>query len=250
MIVFTVTNQVSGQVYVGYTQNKLEEQWKKIIRAVGQGLDYPLYHEIREQGIKKFSVEEYYQAETRSEAKELEKEIIHIYGALSLMGYKTSHLIIKKKSSQRAKKNPDKLLSSFFDPRRDDFEKRHDFTMESMSEEEITVDKRPKLPTVITKNITKNQQQENTVNILSSEPVNAHDMKPVCTEPADSEKTTVAAIYQKRIAEAISYQRKKTAMRSQEELMIQKKELKKNLEQIQKKSMLLVQGVDRDCESG
>lgn len=115
MIIFTVKNQVSGQIYVGYTRSNLQEQWQKIINAAEENLDFPLYREIRAHGVELFSVDEYDYAETRDEVKEVEDEVIRLYNAKSLRGYKTSNLIIKKKTRKRAtSKKEDKALKKLF----------------------------------------------------------------------------------------------------------------------------------------
>ncbi|WP_163835149.1 GIY-YIG nuclease family protein [Spartinivicinus ruber] len=90
MIIFTITNKVTGQVFVGSTRNSLESQWAKIVSAAEQGLDYPLYNQICRYGDDQFDVEEWDYAETRDELLALEQEAVDSLQAESLRGYKTA----------------------------------------------------------------------------------------------------------------------------------------------------------------
>ncbi|MDE1460551.1 hypothetical protein [Spartinivicinus poritis] len=90
MIIFTITNKVTGQVFVGSTRNSLESQWTKIVSAAEQGLDYPLYKQICRYGDDQFDVEEWDFADTREELMALEQEAIDSLQAESLRGYKTA----------------------------------------------------------------------------------------------------------------------------------------------------------------
>ncbi len=90
LIVFTITNKVTGKVYVGSTRNDLMLQWEKIIAAAELKLDFPLYREIRAQGAESFTVEEWDYTDDRQELMELEREALVTLKAESLRGYKTS----------------------------------------------------------------------------------------------------------------------------------------------------------------
>ncbi len=115
MIIFTVTNKTTSQVYVGTTRNDLVDQWEKMVTAAGQNLDYPLYQEIRSHGRDGFTVEEWDYVEDRGELATLEQEALEIFGAKSLRGYKTSTVKIQPKKKARARKsNIEKELASIF----------------------------------------------------------------------------------------------------------------------------------------
>ncbi|MCX4025606.1 GIY-YIG nuclease family protein [Endozoicomonas sp. SM1973] len=110
MIIFTITNKVTGQVFVGSTRNSLESQWAKIVSAAEQGLDYPLYKQICRYGDDQFDVEEWDFADTREELMALEQEAVDSLQAESLRGYKTAvtqRRVVtapkKRASSSRAK---------------------------------------------------------------------------------------------------------------------------------------------------
>lgn len=90
MIVFTVTNKVTQQVYVGTTRDSADERWSQLVLAAGLPLDFPLYEEIRQYGAHNFIVQEWAEAETREELAELEQEAIASFNARSLRGYRTT----------------------------------------------------------------------------------------------------------------------------------------------------------------
>lgn len=115
MIIFTVTNKTTSQVYVGSTRNDLVDQWEKMVAAAEQNLDYPLYQEIRVHGQDGFIVEEWDDVEDRNELIMLEQEAIETLNARSLKGYKTSTVKIQPKKKTRTRKsNLEKELASIF----------------------------------------------------------------------------------------------------------------------------------------
>ena len=105
MIIFTVTNKTTSQVYVGSTRNSLLDQWEKMVAAAEQNLDYPLYQEIRVHGPDAFMVEEWDYIENRDELNALEQEAIKTLSARSLKGYKTSTIKIQPKKKTRVRKS-------------------------------------------------------------------------------------------------------------------------------------------------
>lgn len=115
MIIFTVTSNITGQVYVGSTRNDLESQWEKMVAAAQQDLDYPLYREIRINGEDAFTVEEWDRAENRQELQDLEQEALDHFGAKSLRGYKTSTVkILPKKKTRQRKSSIERELAAIF----------------------------------------------------------------------------------------------------------------------------------------
>ncbi|WP_263322111.1 GIY-YIG nuclease family protein [Endozoicomonas sp. Mp262] len=115
LIIFTVTNKVTAQVYVGSTRNDLESQWEKMVSAAEQNMDYPLYREIRTQGADNFVVEEWDCTDDRSELAILEQEALETFGARSLKGYKTSTVKIQpKKKARQRKSSIEKELATLF----------------------------------------------------------------------------------------------------------------------------------------
>ena len=115
MIIFTVTSNITGQVYVGSTRNDLEIQWEKMVAAAQQDLDYPLYREIRVNGEDAFTIEEWDRAENRQELQELEQEALDHFAAKSLRGYKTSIVkILPKKKPCQSKSSIERDLAAIF----------------------------------------------------------------------------------------------------------------------------------------
>ncbi|WP_211826604.1 GIY-YIG nuclease family protein [Kistimonas asteriae] len=101
MIIFTITNKITNQVYVGNTRNDLYSQWQKMVTAAEQQLDYPLYKDIRVHGADNFSVEVYDYVDTREELAEVEQDAIELFNAKSLKGYKTTTVCISPKKKPR-----------------------------------------------------------------------------------------------------------------------------------------------------
>ncbi len=101
MIIFTITNKITNQVYVGNTRNDLDDQWQKMVAAAEQQLDYPLYKDIRVHGTDNFSVDVYDYVETREELAEVEQDAIELFNAKSLKGYKTTTVCITPKKKPR-----------------------------------------------------------------------------------------------------------------------------------------------------
>ncbi|MFD1384969.1 hypothetical protein ACFQ45_16500 [Rhodanobacter aciditrophus] len=88
MVVFKITNNVTGKHYVGTSFNSGFQRFEQYVEAANENLDYPLYEEIRAHGVDAFSVEELYETRDKEELYELEQDYISIYNAESLRGYK------------------------------------------------------------------------------------------------------------------------------------------------------------------
>lgn|GEM_PF-6393342 len=146
MIIFTVTNKITSQVYVGSTRNGLLDQWEKMVAAAEQNLDYPLYQEIRVHGPDAFVVEEWDYVDNRNELNALEQEAIKSLNARSLKGYKTSTLKIQPKKKTRTRKsNLEKELATIltdFDDGMDDFD---DISPEPAKQSQNTAESQPEV---------------------------------------------------------------------------------------------------------
>ena len=78
MIVFTITNDVTDEVYVGTTTVSIEERWNQYQEAAK--LDHTaarLYKDIRDFGAKSFSLSEYAAAYDREDLKDLLKKLVY-----------------------------------------------------------------------------------------------------------------------------------------------------------------------------
>ena len=110
MIVFTITNTVTDEVFVGTTKDSAEERWKQFVTAHTQDLKVKLYKDIRDFGVKAFEVDEYAVAFDRADLKDLFDEAMMQYDGISLVGVKTT--APKPVAAKVAKKAPAKRKSS------------------------------------------------------------------------------------------------------------------------------------------
>ncbi len=91
MIVFTITNDVTDEVYVGTTKDSVDERWKQYQEAAK--LDYTaarLFKDIRDFGAKSFTASEYAVAFDREDLKDLFEEAMDEHQGVSLVGVKTT----------------------------------------------------------------------------------------------------------------------------------------------------------------
>jgi hypothetical protein len=90
LIVFTITNDVTDEVYVGTTKDSVEKRWKQYQEAAE--LDHTsarLFKDIRDFGAKSFTPSEYAVAFDREDLKDLFEEAMEEYQGSSLVGVKT-----------------------------------------------------------------------------------------------------------------------------------------------------------------
>ena len=95
LIIFTITNTVSKQVYVGSTRNEIDSHWETLLIAAESGVEAELYNDIRSAGAHSFALSEYGFADNLSEARELTADALETFNAKSLQG-----LITKPKPSK------------------------------------------------------------------------------------------------------------------------------------------------------
>lgn len=91
MIVFTITNEVTDEVYVGTTKDSAEERWKQYQEAAK--LDHTaarFFKEIRDYGADKFTAAEYAAAYDREDLKDMFEEAMDEFNGISLVGVKTT----------------------------------------------------------------------------------------------------------------------------------------------------------------
>ncbi|MEH6450124.1 MAG: GIY-YIG nuclease family protein [Oleispira sp.] len=90
LIVFTITNDVTDEVYVGTTKDSVDERWKQYQEAAE--LDHTaarLFKDIRDFGVKSFTPSEYAVAFDREDLKDLFEEAMEEHQGISLVGVKT-----------------------------------------------------------------------------------------------------------------------------------------------------------------
>tara|TARA_Y100000782_G_C10153638_1_gene252629 strand:+ start:97 stop:654 length:558 start_codon:yes stop_codon:yes gene_type:complete len=91
LIVFTITNDVTDEVYVGTTKDSVEERWKQYQEAAK--LDHTaarLFKDIRDFGAEKFTVSEFAAAYDREDLKDMFDEAMDEFNGISLVGVKTT----------------------------------------------------------------------------------------------------------------------------------------------------------------
>ncbi len=104
MVVFKITNNISGKHYIGTSFNSGFQRFEQYIEATNGGLDFPLYNDIRESGVEAFTVEELFETSDKQELYELETDYISIYNGESLRGYKIAQTAEKAANLNTGKK--------------------------------------------------------------------------------------------------------------------------------------------------
>lgn len=104
MVVFKITNNISGKHYIGTSFNSGFQRFEQYVEATSEGLDFPLYNDIRENGVEAFTVEELFETSDKEELYELETDYISIYNGESLRGYKIAQTAEKATSLNFGKK--------------------------------------------------------------------------------------------------------------------------------------------------
>ncbi|RBP84397.1 GIY-YIG nuclease family protein [Marinomonas rhizomae] len=104
MVVFKITNNISGKHYIGTSFNSGFQRFEQYVEATSEGLDFPLYNDIRENGVDAFTVEELFETSDKEELYELETDYISIYNGESLRGYKIAQTAEKATNLNLGKK--------------------------------------------------------------------------------------------------------------------------------------------------
>lgn len=91
MIVFTLTNEDTDEVWVGTAREGVtpEERFQQIQTALALGIDHPFYDELKKFGVASFTPGLFAVAEDRLELLELVEEALDSLNAKSLVGIKT-----------------------------------------------------------------------------------------------------------------------------------------------------------------
>jgi len=104
LVVFKITNNITGKHYIGTSFNSGFQRFEQYIEATNEGLDFPLYNDIRENGVEAFAVEELFETSDKQELYELETDYISIYNGESLRGYKIAQTAEKAVNLNTGKK--------------------------------------------------------------------------------------------------------------------------------------------------
>ncbi|WP_066963881.1 hypothetical protein [Microbulbifer sp. Q7] len=91
MIVFTLTNEDTDQVWVGTAREGVspEARFEQIQAALALGIDHPFYDELKKFGASAFTPSLFAVAEDRLELQEMVEEALDSFNAKSLIGIKT-----------------------------------------------------------------------------------------------------------------------------------------------------------------
>jgi colicin import membrane protein len=99
VIVFSATNEVTGDVFVGNTREGLEVEWAQLISQADEGASGKFFALIRRHGADSFEVEEYAYADSGAELRELTREARDELGAEAIKSARrSSGSVIGKKS--------------------------------------------------------------------------------------------------------------------------------------------------------
>ncbi|TDO99063.1 GIY-YIG nuclease family protein [Marinomonas balearica] len=105
MVVFKITNTITGKNYIGTSFNSGFQRFEQYVEASSdEELTYPLYEDIRASGADAFVVEELFETSDKEELYELEQDYVSIYNGESLRGYKIGQSSVKAKTFDFGKK--------------------------------------------------------------------------------------------------------------------------------------------------
>lgn len=90
MIVFTITNNTTDDVWVGTCKDSSDERFQQYQEAMALGIKHRFYKDLSDFGVQNFTVEDFAVAHDREELKDLFDEAMETYEGRSLVGVKTS----------------------------------------------------------------------------------------------------------------------------------------------------------------
>lgn len=90
MLVYTLTNNITGDVWVGTCKDSSDERFMQLQEAMALGIKAQIYKDLRDFGVQNFTVEDYAVAYDRDELKDIFDEAMDIHNGKSLIGVKTT----------------------------------------------------------------------------------------------------------------------------------------------------------------
>ena len=90
MLVYTLTNNITGDVWVGTCKDSSDERFMQLQEAMALGIKAQIYKDLRDFGVENFTVEDYAVAHDREELKDIFDEAMDIHEGKSLVGVKTT----------------------------------------------------------------------------------------------------------------------------------------------------------------
>jgi hypothetical protein len=89
MIVFTITNNTTDDVWVGTCKDSSDERFQQFQEAMALGVKHRFYKDLSDFSVQNFTVEDFAVATDREELKDLFDEAMETYDGKSLVGVKT-----------------------------------------------------------------------------------------------------------------------------------------------------------------
>lgn len=90
MLVFTITNNVTEEVWVGTCKDSSDERFNQFQEAMALGIKHKFYKDLRDFGVQNFTVEDYAVAYDREELKDIFADAMEQFEGTSLTGIKTT----------------------------------------------------------------------------------------------------------------------------------------------------------------
>lgn len=90
MLVYTLTNNITNDVWVGTCKDSSDERFNQLQEAMALGIKAQIYKDLRDFGVENFTVEDYAFAEDRQELKDIFDEAMEMHNGKSLVGVKTT----------------------------------------------------------------------------------------------------------------------------------------------------------------
>ena len=81
MLVYKITNQINGKVYIGITTGSIQKRWREHKCAANKGNQLPLYKAIRRYGYEAFLIEQLSTADRLEDLKAQEVKFIKEFGS-------------------------------------------------------------------------------------------------------------------------------------------------------------------------
>lgn len=112
MIVFTITNNTTDDVWVGTCKDSSDERFNQYLEAMALGIKHKFYKDLSDFGAQNFTVEDFAVAHDREELKDIFEEAMETYQGKSLVGVKTTLGRTSIAKSAPLKSSTSKLKSS------------------------------------------------------------------------------------------------------------------------------------------
>lgn len=87
MVIYKVTNDINGKMYVGQTTKSVERRWKEHVRKSNQNSQYAFHCAIRKYGAEHFHIEQIDVACSKTELDQKEKYWISTLNTMLPNGY-------------------------------------------------------------------------------------------------------------------------------------------------------------------